>query len=61
MVLGCKKVSKMAFNDNLMTTENTCSAEKDVFLEQLYKRLLLVIHEEKWIFLTEGFMPRWLD
>jgi hypothetical protein len=44
-----------------MTTENTCSAEKDVFLEQLYKRLLLVIHEEKWIFLTEGLMPRWLD
>ena len=32
MVLGCKKVSKMAFNDNLMTTKNSCSDEKDVFL-----------------------------
>jgi hypothetical protein len=32
MVLGCKKVSKMEFNDNLMTTKNSCSDEKDVFL-----------------------------
>jgi len=46
MVLGCKKVSKMAFNDNLMTTKNTCSEGKDVFFEQRYKRTLLVIQKE---------------
>jgi hypothetical protein len=42
MVLGCKKVSKMVFNDNLMTTKK----KKTVFFEKRYKRTLLVIHEE---------------
>jgi hypothetical protein len=37
MVLGCKKVLKMALNDNLMTTKYSCSDE----FEQRYKRQLL--------------------
>jgi len=54
MVLGCKNVSKMALNDNLMTTKNSCSEEKMYFIVQLYKRPLLVIFEENWIFLSES-------
>jgi hypothetical protein len=43
----------MGWNDNLMTTKTSVRKKKMYFFEQLYKRPLLVIHEEI------DFFDRW--